>query len=500
MKNKAVIYVRVSSKEQEREGFSIPAQKKYLNEYAIQHGFSVVKVFEESESAKKAGRTQFKAMLIYLKENPDIKIVLVEKTDRLYRNNTDYVNLDPDKGELEIHLVKEGGILSKSSPSHQKFMHGIKVQMAKFYSDNLSEEVIKGQTEKASQGLWPSCAPIGFVNNRVNHTIEPDPIQGPIIRRAFELAATEQPSLTKLKKSLFNEGLRSARSKSELSKSQMQRILVNPIYYGDFTWKGQYFKGKHIPIISKSLFDKVQVQMGFVKRSKQTKRDFAFTNTMTCSHCGCAITAEEKRKKSGKTYTYYHCTSGKGQCESVTYIREEKINEWVMEALSQIEIPEHIIEWTKQALMESHQQEREYHQKQVTTLEDRYRTIQNKINKSYEDKLEGFIDHDFWQEQSSRWRQEQTQIESQLTTLRETNTAYIDQGVKLMELARNASTLFKAMTPDEKREMVHLVLSNPQIKNGSLRYDFKKPFSMFTNVVDLEKWRGGRDSNPRPSA
>gem|GEM_PF-5224026 len=69
-----------------------------------------------------------------------------------------------------------------------------------------------------------------------------------------------------------------------------------------------------------------------------------------------------------------------------------------------------------------------------------------------------------------------------------------------MELARQAPTLFKSMTADEKKEIVNLVLSNPRIENGSLRYDYKKPFSMFVGVANLENWRGGRDSNPRPSA
>lgn len=69
-----------------------------------------------------------------------------------------------------------------------------------------------------------------------------------------------------------------------------------------------------------------------------------------------------------------------------------------------------------------------------------------------------------------------------------------------MELAQQASALFTHMNSDEKRELTNLVLSNPKITNGSIEYDFKKPFSLFTNVTDLEKWRRERDSNPRPSA
>lgn len=240
--------------------------------------------------------------------------------------------------------------------------------------------------------------------------------------------------------------------------------------------------------------------MGFVKRSKLTKHSFAFSNVMTCSHCGCSITAEEKRKKSGLTYVYYHCTSGKGHCDEVTYIRQEKIESWISEALSQIQLPEEVIEWTKSALKESHQQERDLQNHQLSLLEARYKSTKNKIGRAYEEKLEGLIDHDFWSEQNSRWNRELTMIESQVSALRAANTSYMEQGVRLMELARKAPTLFKSMTPDEKRELVNLVLSNPQIKNGSLCYDFRFPFSNFVGVTTLDKWRGGRDSNPRPSA
>ena len=137
---KAVIYARVSSKEQEREGFSIPAQIKFLTEYAEKNLFVVDRIFKESETAKIAGRKAFNEMLLYLKEK-NINTILVEKTDRLYRNFKDYIILEDY--DLDIHLVKEGSIISKNSKSHDKFIHGIKVLIAKNYIDNLSEEVKK---------------------------------------------------------------------------------------------------------------------------------------------------------------------------------------------------------------------------------------------------------------------------------------------------------------------------------------------------------------------
>ena len=121
----AVFYARVSSKEQEKEGFSIPAQLKLLTEYAQAKGFHVIRQFVDVETAKAAGRTHFREMVKFLESTPYVKTLLVEKTDRLYRNFRDYVTLE-DR-DLEIHLVKEGEVLRKDARSHVKFIHGVKV-------------------------------------------------------------------------------------------------------------------------------------------------------------------------------------------------------------------------------------------------------------------------------------------------------------------------------------------------------------------------------------
>src|SRR5229473_6884810 len=189
----AVLYVRVSSKDQE-QGFSIPAQRQLLIDYAAQKGFKIVQQFEDVETAKRAGRTAFGEMVTALRNAAgSCRILLVEKTDRLYRNIKDWVTID-ELG-IEVHFVKEGVVLSEDSRSSEKFMHGIKVLMAKNYIDNLGEEVHKGMLEKARQGHWPTVAPVGYVNNLVSHRIEPDPERAPIIVKLFEWYASGEYSL-----------------------------------------------------------------------------------------------------------------------------------------------------------------------------------------------------------------------------------------------------------------------------------------------------------------
>src|SRR3954453_21797737 len=84
-RKQAVIYARVSSKEQEKEGYSIPAQLKLLKDYAAAQGFAVVQEYVDVETAKQTGRAAFGQMVAWLSAHPTVRVMLVEKTDRLYR-------------------------------------------------------------------------------------------------------------------------------------------------------------------------------------------------------------------------------------------------------------------------------------------------------------------------------------------------------------------------------------------------------------------------------
>ena len=183
--------MRVSSREQKQEGYSIPAQKKLLWDFARKNGFDVVKEFEDDETAKSAGRSNFGAMVEYVKANKDVNTVLVEKTDRLYRNFKDYVLID--ELDITVFLVKENEVLGKEASSHQKFMHGIKVLMAKNYVDNLSEEVKKGLKQKAESGIYPcSTPPLGYKMGKIDGRPAPvvDDLNRDLVIGMYERFAT----------------------------------------------------------------------------------------------------------------------------------------------------------------------------------------------------------------------------------------------------------------------------------------------------------------------
>src|SRR5271170_1400183 len=147
-----------------------------------------------------AGRKQFAEMVAFFKRNRSCRMLLVEKTDRLYRNQRDAVTLEDL--DIEIHFVKEGEILAKNSKSQVKFMHDIRLAMARNYSENLREEVKKGMREKAEQGTYPGRAPFGYCNHRTTRTIEPHPEKAVIAKRVFELYVSGRYSLLALSKAV----------------------------------------------------------------------------------------------------------------------------------------------------------------------------------------------------------------------------------------------------------------------------------------------------------
>ena len=125
-----------------------------------------------------------------------------------------------------LHFVKEGAVLAPDARSSEKFIHGIKVLMAKNYVDNLSEEVKKGLREKAEQGHWPSVAPVGCMDNRTIHRIEVDPVRGPLVTSLFELYASGDYSLKGLVAKARAIGLTHPRSGRRMMKAEIHSILT----------------------------------------------------------------------------------------------------------------------------------------------------------------------------------------------------------------------------------------------------------------------------------
>jgi len=479
---KCVIYARVSSKEQEKEGFSIPSQLKLLRKYATDNKYSIDEEFVDVETAKVTGRTGFTKMLSHLYKHPKKKVIFVEKTDRLYRNIRDWVTLD--ELDVEIHFVKENIILSSDSKSSEKFLHGIKVLMAKNYIDNLSEEVKKGQTEKAEQGEYPSRAPIGYINNKETHRIEPDPRKGQFVRRLFEWYASGNYSLNSLAIKAKKSGLFS-RNSMIINKAGIYRILKNPIYFGEFIWKRKRYFGKHEPLISKKLYDQVQEVFKFANHPKETKRKLALAGLIKCGKCGCSMTPEVKKGK----YVYYHCTKYKGSCDNV-YIREENLIENLGKVVKQVQINSTVTEDIKKALLESQKDRIKYHEDSIISLRRKFDHTSKLLDRAYEDKLNGTISKGMWERKSTEWEGKLVDIQNEIQSHQIANSSFYETGLEIIELANSAYDMYLRQNKGEQRKMLNLLLSNCTFYKGTLCPTYNKPFDILAKGSDLQSMRG----------
>ena len=482
----AVLYARVSSREQQEEGYSIEAQVKLLRAAALKEGLAIVHEFIEVESAKTTGRKLFAEMVAFFKRNRTCRVLLVEKTDRLYRNFRDAGTLEDL--DVEIHFVKEGQVVSKDSKSQVKLMHDIRLAMARNYSENLREEVKKGMQEKAAQGTYPGRAPFGYRNNRATRAIEFNPEKAPIARYVFENYAKGQHSLISLSKDVRHVW------GTFISKTNLHKMLTNLFYIGQFEWSGRTYQGTHPPLITHELWAQAQAVLCGHNRPKYGKHEFAFRGLLTCAHDNCTVTAEIKKNK----YVYYRCSHGRGPCDLPRF-REQEIAERLGHVLRDVSIPPEVARAIEHAIQREHEGREELATREHARLARDLDSIHRRMDAAYTDKLDGKITEDFWQRKQDDWQMEELRIKSQLERLKEPAG---DEGLltarRILELAQNAHSLYLTQNAAEQAELLRKVLSNCSINAASLYPAYRKPFDLIATRAKNQEWSGREDSNLRP--
>jgi len=443
----------------------------------------ILREFVDIESASVGGRTGFGEMLAFLKKSQNgCRTILVEKTDRLYRNIRDYVAVD--EYGFTIHFVKEGCILSPDSRSSEQFIHGIKVLMARNYSRNLGEETHKGMLQKARSGLYPSCAPAGYRNVEGpdnKRTIVPSS-DAPTIIRLFDAFATGQYSLKVLAAKARAEGL-TIRGR-RLHKSTLHQILRKRIYSGEFDWDGVTYAGTHEVLVSRETWQTVQALLNRRAETNQhrIKRDFAFTGLVSCGHCGCSLVGELKKQR----YVYYHCTGHRGKCAE-PYTREEAMQDQFATSLRALVIPPGVLNWLHEAVVDSDVNEQGAREREVKRLQDQHRRVENKLEAIYEDRLEGRITTELYDRKAGDLRAQSLDLLGRMNEMRGNAPAPVQDAVDLMELTSRAADLFLMQPTHEKQRFLRLVLKMATWQDGRLCTEFEDPFESLKRSNQLSK-------------
>lgn len=493
-KIKAVAYSRVSSKAQEKKGFSIPAQKKLYRQYAQDNNIEIVAEFSEAETAKQSGRTEFNNMLKYLKKHPNITNILVEKTDRLYRNFNDYVTID--EGIYTIHLIKEGKTISPNSSSTAKLEHGFKVLIAKNYIDNLREETQKGRFQKIEEGYFIGQVPYGYMKTGDKKTTIFHPQRSKFVKRAFELYAKNNISLRALRQKMYDEGYFYLPSSPKISVAQLERMLKNDCYTGLLRYNGKLYHGNHDPLVSNKIF--ADVQKAFKKDNKPDtmgKHNYLYKKLIKCGNCGKTITAEQS-----KGHIYYHCTGdyGKCQCKSI-FIPEETLDKQFSEAIKSITIDDRLADYLNLLLKDT------YKEMQITTKEKaeymqrEVSAIKTRMDKLLDTFIDGNINKVIYDKKYHELSNQLEKLEEKIKINNSGDKEFINEGQKIIEQAKCLHSVYLKQNKEEKQKMLKTIFQNLWLDGQNLHYTLKKPFCYFTEMADFNKKLPRLDSNQQPT-
>jgi len=325
------LYARKSTEQDEKQALSIDSQIKEMLQIAKRDELEVVDIKKESHSAKDSGQRPIFKKLLEDVRNGRYSGILTWAPDRLSRNAGDLGSVVDLMDQQSLIEIRTYGQQFRNSPN-EKFLLMILCSQAKLENDNKSINVKRGLRTQVEMGLWPARPPTGYLKEKRTDRkcqVIIDPERAPVIRKMFERVAYEKWSGRKLYHWLtLDLKFKTEVGDKHLTLSNIYLILQNHFYYGVFEYprkSGNWYTGKHEPIITKELFDMVQNQIKsqFVRSEG---KEFAFTKLMICGLCGSGITADERIKKQQNgnihRYVYYGCTKVRNASCKCGYITE----------------------------------------------------------------------------------------------------------------------------------------------------------------------------------
>jgi site-specific DNA recombinase len=481
---KCIIYCRVSTAEQSESGYSLQSQEKLLREYAEKNSFKVSKIYSVSESASGQKQRQMFDEMLDILIKKQIKKIVVEKVDRLTRNLKDAVKINEWIGgdeEREVHFAKENWILNKDSKSNEKFIWNIRVSTSQYYTDNLSEEVKKGQKEKIRQGWLPTKPPIGYktVGEKGHkiHVIEET--SALFVKRLFDLYATGNYSLKKLQEEISKEGMLSRRG-NLMPISRLASILAYPFYIGKIRWNGEIYEGNHDPLIDKTLFEKVQTILKGKATPKYGKHLYLFKGLISCGECGGSVTWEKH-----KGHLYGHCNHYRN-CNQSTWSKEYEIEDQIIDILSKLRIKNsRLFEWIKKALKESHKDKIDYYSNSVDELKKRHDLIEKRLDKLYEDRLDEKISEDFYERKFKQYTEEKSDILGSINRHSNADAKYFELGISFFELAQKGAEIYTSLKEnvERKQKLLRLIFKSLNVNEGKITHEFTEAFNLIAEAV-----------------
>lgn len=497
-KPKLILIARVSDEDQEK---ALGAQQEQLEKYATLKGYKEGEwdYHQFNESAYKGARQEFAKLIeknIQSLDQP--AIVVFDKIDRFTRDASQkevkIMSQLVDDGKIELHFPSDNLFITKDSPATDKFRLGIGMLLAKYYSDASRDNVIRRFTQMLNAGIWVHRAPIGYKNvnlgldarGRKIKDIHIDKDKAPYIIKAYEMRA-RGVSYAVIARELHEMGFSSNKSTRPVTKAFIERILNNRFYYGQMKHNGVYYDHKYPTLISKGLFDTCQRVREERKHipTKYDSKDFTFKKIVLCGVCKRAISPFKARNS-----VYLRCANVK--CKNPN-VAEKSVLGKVVDDMSYIDVPEEFINKVTDELRNRHDNQQLYYSHSIEQTRVEYDQIAKKLRVLYDDRLDGRITIDQYDEKATQLTSRQQELNDRLDLLTNDNKSFSVNASYLLDLAQRAVELFNCSDEGLRQQLLEYLLANIELKDKSLSYILNEPFR--TIVEAKKKALSGQNSN-----
>ncbi len=478
-KIKYVMYVRKSSESEDRQVQSIEDQLSKLDELKITLGLDIVKIFKEAKSAKKPhNRPQFTEMLEYIRLGKADGVVCWQ-LNRLSRNPI-------DSGEISWMLQNENikciqTIDKKYLPGDNVIVFNVETGMANQFIIDLKKNTRRGVIGKLERGGFPSAAPLGYLNEKLEKTIIIDSERFTLIRKMWDLMLTGNYNPSQIVRIAnddwgFRTPVMKRRGGTKLSLSTIYKMFSNPFYVGMMSWGDMLYQGKHKAMITTEEFERVQKILG-KNTKRRTKKDmlFAFTGMMRCGECNCQITAEERKKiikKTGeeKSYQYYRCTHKRKdyECLQKGAVTNHDLEQQIISELGKYKIKDEFKKWAFEIMERDHEIDSKTREQIHNSLQQVVSEGEKKLDQVLSMHMKGLLDDNEYLGEKKKIKSEINVAQDELNNLHVRSDKNRDLVKNTITFATHAVDKFNTGDLQTKREILSALGSNLILKDKRL--------------------------------
>ena len=482
---------RVSSREQQREGYSLAVQERAIREFVAERGATLERLELVAESAKDSNaRKKFHETLNYaLKHKLDG--IVFHRTDRAGRSQQDAGLIEKlaDAGVHSYFIVER---LNTETAQHEVMLH-LFAALNRYQTRSMRITIKDAIAERVERdGLFPGRASWGYKNlrdERGRAQVLVHPTRGPNLTRIFEEFANNVIAVPELRERLFALGIYFSDRSPRFSRSKLYQILNDRSYLGEIRFQGKWWPGKFPALVSQELFARVQARLGR-KGRRRTSRALLFSGELLrCGYCGHAVTGEFVKGK----YSYYRCSQYNSPEHPRVRVTEAALDAQVRTMLESLHVSDPVIrEWFVRVLRTRSRRTQVEAQERREVLAQELAKVQRMMDELVDLRLRKEIESDTFVPKHAGLRDQVQALRAAMDSEASRQAEDGEQAVGRFELAQDLTARWVAAETATKRLLLDIVCLNLVLDGENLVPTLRRPFDLLAAGELLAEEENGR--------